>query len=318
MPVPVPRVSKPLAHPVIKQSHRGITNEDNSFQNLTRTLPVSPTGPPPSLGTREEWINSLPSWRRRKPRRIWEDDTRDIEQHQSQGDLIESAESSVTDNTHVRACESPLHLPLETPALVSPVHSPLKCDGDADDEMSSDSSVLDQSRYDIESQWSATSQDVNMENRSQSRLATRRTVIVGPIPSESPIERGPFTPVFEEEPELASSPLEPVTPFGQFVDRAVAAAQIDARKSAHSDPVMGRSSHLYGYQDPCALSCCQAQSRHPVEQPMNPPPIADSVAPGATAAYKKLAEPLADWVANYVWKACTTGMSLPSAFSRPK
>jgi hypothetical protein len=192
----------------------------------------------------------------------------------------------------------------------------MRCDGDADDEMSSDSSIM---QYDNDSQWSANSSpgaDVDMEIRSQSH-----THVGGDVHNDLYFERGAFTPVFEEDftsaREIASSPLEPVTPFGQFVDRAVAAANASADTTG-SDPALG---HQYDNQIPsCDLSCCQAQQSHqPVEQPMDPLPVADlAVSPSATAAYKKLAEPLADWVANYVWKACTTGMSLPSAFSRPK
>src|ERR1700733_5574235 len=74
MPVPVPPISKSVAHPVFKQPQPH-QPKPSVFRHLTLTLPVSPTGPPPSFGTREEWISSLPRWRRSKPRRIWEDDT---------------------------------------------------------------------------------------------------------------------------------------------------------------------------------------------------------------------------------------------------
>jgi len=314
MPVPVPRINKPSAHPVIKQSLPGISTQVNSFQNLTRTLPVSPTGPPPSLGTREQWINSLPSWRRTKPRRIWEDDSRSevFQRSQSHHRLSESIDSFVANQTNLQPYSSPPHSAFDALAPISPTSSPMRCDGDADDEMSSDSSIMDHGQYDNDSQWSANSSlggDVDMEIRSQSH-----TLVGGDIHNELYFERGTFTPVFEEEftsaRVMASSPLEPVTPFGQFVDRAVAAANVSSNITG-SDPALG---HQYDNQNPsCDLSCCQ-----PVEQSADPLPVAElAVSPSATAAYKKLAEPLADWVANYVWKACTTGMSLPSAFSRP-
>ena len=39
--------------------------------------------------------------------------------------------------------------------------------------------------------------------------------------------------------------------------------------------------------------------------------------PSSTINYKRLAESLSQWVATYVWKLCTTGMSLPSEFAVP-
>jgi hypothetical protein len=37
--------------------------------------------------------------------------------------------------------------------------------------------------------------------------------------------------------------------------------------------------------------------------------------PSATHSYKKVADPLAEWVAAYVWKVCTTGMSLNTQYT---
>ena len=49
------------------------------------------------------------------------------------------------------------------------------------------------------------------------------------------------------------------------------------------------------------------------EEAKAPPPASEPpVTMSTSVSYKKLAEPLADWVASYVWKVCTTGMSLPS------
>jgi hypothetical protein len=70
----------------------------------------------------------------------------------------------------------------------------------------------------------------------------------------------------------------------------------------------------YGYHDKdCGSQCYQGQPCVPDEQAKGafvpaPEPV---IAPTATTAYKRLAEPLADWVANYVWKVCTTGTNLP-------
>ena len=58
------------------------------------------------------------------------------------------------------------------------------------------------------------------------------------------------------------------------------------------------------------------QIEHPIQAA---PPAPEAVAtPTASIAYKKLAEPLAEWIANYVWKVCTTGMNLPATYAQPQ
>lgn len=82
----------------------------------------------------------------------------------------------------------------------------------------------------------------------------------------------------------STSPVDPVTPFAVFVDRAI---------------------------DPCVAYQEVEVPKEPV-----PAPAPEVVTPTATPGYRKLAEPLSEWVANYVWKACTTNLDPPFAFSR--
>lgn len=328
MPVPVPRVSRPLSHPVVKKNNCG-DGQANPFQNFTRTLPVSPTGPPPSFGTREEWIKSLPSWRRTKPRRIWEDDARLFERRAEQcfnRGLTAADNAPVIKGAHAEACIPPLYTLLQAPAIQYPADLPQGSDGDADDEMSSDYSTMDQGHLDNESQWSASSpidDDMDVEHQSQ---VYGTEVSPGTLMSdfatfdERVYERGAFTPVFEDESpgtascqDIGSSPLEPVTPFGEFVDRAVAAAPYSNAFSSGdlvqdcNYPEKGRN--LECYQVPTVYQPLQEHFQESAPAP-------EVVTPSATAGYKVLAEPLSEWVASYVWKVCTTGLSLPSKFSR--
>jgi hypothetical protein len=139
-------------------------------------------------------------------------------------------------------------------------------------------------------------------------------------------ERGAFTPVFEDESpgrasdlDIGSSPVEPVTPFGKFIDRAIAATQTYPAVD-NTYPLAGLLAQdpTYGYPDQlCGAQCYQAQPLYQpiVDQPKEHIPAPEVVTPSATASYKKLAEPLSDWIANYIWKVCTTGLSLPSKFS---
>lgn len=317
MPVPVPLSNKPAAHPVVKKQLCE-NGQVNPFQNLTRTLPVTPTGPPPSFGTREQWINSLPSWRRTKPRRIWEDDSRCAEQTAKQDfyqGLAAADNASAIKGPRAEACVPPL-ITLLQPSRSSATELILATDEDTDDEMSPASSI---SHRHVE-QWRIhAAEEMEVEYSGQPPITS---VASTDMYSYDQYERGAFTPIFEDQSpdrgsghEASSSPLGPITPFGQFVDRAVADAQdCTSFDEQHPYPVLvdkyGPSSFQSqsGYQQPV----------HVVEEPKEPAPAPapEVVIPSATSSYKKLAEPLSAWVANYVWKACTNDLALPANLTR--
>lgn len=313
MPVPVPRFSKPPSHPVIKNKQRPSQTAD--LQSLSSSLPPCPTGPPPSFSTREEWIKSLPAWRRDKPRRIWEDDPHSVDCHSEQGfprGLTAAGNAPVIKGAHAEACLPPLY------SLFSQF-TPTDCVLDEEDgDMGSDSS-MDHSHLDNQSQWTASSPPQQIEDIDIVNLGQQQ----GSHPSRSSDhnhsshEGGAFSPVCEDRsPEdPVSSPLGPITPFGVFVDRAVADAQvyppcgdaylpeIAAQTSAPVEP-KGAGHQAFA---PFSLTTFG-------DVPKEPAPAAENVASSINAGYKKLAEPLANWVADYVWKVCTTGLSLPPPF----
>jgi hypothetical protein len=142
----------------------------------------------------------------------------------------------------------------------------------------------------------------------------------GVVFEEQVYEKGAFSPIYEDDspqmvdgPDIASSPIGPSTPFGEFVDRAVAASQSYASFEVFhvaTDLVQ----HETGYQF-TDNTHGQYYQYPPYQEEVNElPPASEPVVAtrSTTISYKKLAEPLADWVATYVWKVCTTGMSLPS------
>lgn len=323
MPVPVPRLYKPPAHPVIKPSHSTDTHT-NSFQNFAATLPVSPAGPPPSFGTREEWINSLPSWRRIKPRRIWEEDTRVAEQHFFHQGLTAADNASVIKGPHAEACSSPTYGNAASPRCHMDQPG---SDGDADDEMDSDDPPTKPKQCGNGFKWESgylngpTAASGIKDLSSQQMEGSPSLVFTDLATSEN--QRGLFSPIFEDQspsttsgPDLTSSPLEPVTPFGDYVDRAVAATTYTGSSNYAINAVT-----VSEYECPDGNHVTDYYQAQPVfptiaNQP-NEASAADVVTPSATAGYKKLAEPLSEWVANYVWKVCTTGLSLPSSFAHP-
>ncbi|THV05470.1 hypothetical protein K435DRAFT_106642 [Dendrothele bispora CBS 962.96] len=257
MPVPVPCLPKQPAHPVIKAHHTDNTNkgENLSFHGLT--LPVSPTGPPPSFGTREQWINSLPSWRRSP------------EQGFHQG-LAGAVNAPVIKGAPADACIPPL--------------------SDVDMHISSD--------YPTDFGGNTTYSKRNSLNV----VYDHQT-------------RGAFSPIFEDqspaarsEQDLSSSPIEPITPFGDFVDRAVATSQHNVSERGGYGGLTQIPFHHQQQQ--------QSVTQPGVELPKEPVPAPASapelMTPTATSGYRKLSEPLSEWIANFVWKACTTGLNLPA------
>ncbi|KAI0068881.1 hypothetical protein BV25DRAFT_1910616 [Artomyces pyxidatus] len=341
MPVPVPRHTRGPAHPINKLNiHPGDASHHLSvFHNLTQSLPLPPPGPPPSFGTREEWISSLPSWRRNKPRRIWEEDdtqvydARNVQSFQ-QG-LNNADNASFIKGDRAQACIPPvLTLIGHAGQANMPKNTTQEGEGDADDEMSSTSL-----EYDAESQWSghslftrdgeamevepgygdgpyATSQDHTLSQFYD--LAPERQDVY---------DNGVYTPVSDNmspgrlvDGDPQSSPLGPMTPFGEFVDRAVETALIHGNDSATFPPGPFDLRHVGPTREAVYGIAHFDRSRHydPVEQhrrqdvvvATGPEPV-----PSVTLSYKKVADPLAEWVASYVWKACTNGMSLPPEYA---
>jgi hypothetical protein len=315
MPVPVPRLNKPVAHPVVKHLNCADTHS-SPFQSLTRTLPLSPTGPPPSYGTREQWINSLPSWRRAKPRRIWEEDNYPLDHHKQRvfrNGLTVAVDAPVIKGAHAEACIPPGRALLGAGQPLAQM-SDGAFDGDADDEMNPEYSPLDRDHLDDQSQWSASS-PFGASGRDALQDGSN---IEDPAVRTGRLNRRAFSPVCEDKSpdpssgaEKDSSPVQPVTPFGEFVDRAVASIHpCEVTEIAPFDITVSRDDESEAYV---------FQPTYPTisDQHCEPPPASDVGTPCAQYGYKKLAEPLADWVANYVWKVCTTGLSLPSTFSKP-
>lgn len=300
MPVPVPRFSKPAAHPVIKK--RQIDEGHPPIHNLTRTLPVSPTGPPPAFGTREEWINSLPTWRRTKPRRIWEDDVRrddaaqDFDQGLARADnaqaikgqcaeayvppMLRGSRTAWGDEQRCRVPSSDVDMDYVSPAAEA------------------DNKEDNMSEYSFSS-GSDSSDQGDAEPLHDTEMGDGQSY-----------ERGAFTPVFEADSpvggaDAGSSPIEPVTPFGEFVDRAVVRTKgvesydVYARMEDTRDDVVVRADAPVS----SVMTAVETQ-----EEPA--PSVQEVITPGASTAYKKLAGPLAEWITNYVWQACTTGFNL--------
>lgn len=330
MPVPVPVYSKPPAHSVHK-NHKQAARTDyvrqSVFRHLTNSLPQPPAGLPPSFASREEWISSLPSWRRNKPRRIWEEDARaDHRRRGFQEGLTAADNASVIKGAPAQAGIPPISTLFTSADMGASVHRRPATDyEDADDEMSPLDEVMGWQSEDV-AHLTDDDDDMGVEQSSESgsfeyagryQREVRRTVDLGgePIVYTRSYERGTFSPVYEERSpghDSGSSPMAPNTPFGDFVDHAVASQAVG------NQPHVTELQYPYT-EDYCGAQCYRCQHYVAVEQPVHqaapvPEPV---VTPTATPTYRKLAEPLSEWVSDFVWKVCTTGMSLPPQFVQP-
>lgn len=339
MPVPVPHYTKQPAHPVIKSNHSTTDfSKPSVFQHLTHTLPLPPRGPPPPFATREEWINSLPDWRRNKPRRVWEDDfpsylPSDVANQGFTEGLTVADNAMVIKGAPAQACIPPISALLANTSYGT--HYPsatvyTTSSEDTDDGMSAatwhsdDGFTAFSDRYAEEMRV-----DPGHEPEVPSYLSSYPSAayLSGPdvngAQSRRAYDRGAFSPVYEEaSPDLipsheqGSSPVGPATPFGEYVDRAVADAQTTLNfKGLHPAE---QDSH-YGFQgDYCGAHCYQCQHYVQPEQAVNQAAVPEPVVtPPANAEYKRLAEPLSEWVAQFVWKVCTTGMNLRPEYAQP-
>lgn len=297
MPVPVPRVSPLPAHPVYKH-HSSISEDGVTLSRLHRlsgNLPVSPSGPPPSFSSREEWINSLPSWRRAKPRRIWEDDLRAplkrqlSEQFFQQG-LASADNASAIKGQRAQACTPPMFH--HSSDLVSDtIAQPHGGFNTASYECARQ--IMPPHYEDVEMKTASPEYPFNLESNE--------------VLSDDDLSPGR---------DASSSPIEPVTPFADYVDRAIAAAEAypllyaTERPEMHSASIPHLSQQLF-CQENSSPGKAKAESAHVKAEAV----IADTPSsPPFNDVYKKLAQPLSEWLADYMWKVCISGSCSPPSF----
>jgi len=335
MPVPVPCLNRQPAHPINKpvNNFKGKTIPTTFFAGPKRAPPL---GVPSSFRTREEWNNSLPSWGRPQNRPYWDEDCIPAQPHLttqvfSQG-LTVAENASVIKGAPAEACIPPMYHLLPVSQLAQGniySHGEYRMTGTIEDDTDTDFTTMDQAQFDSNMQWDVDFLvgdgdvvDAVRVDRQQCP-ADDRSVMEPMADSAADKHRshsfGAFSPVYEDHsPATAdsnTSPLEPITPFGEFVDRAVAEPPsrsfLDSQYETHNDIANyydDNQSALDAYKPPPVFpSLC--------DLPKEPNPIVDTLTPSDSVGYKKLSKPLSEWVANYVWKVCTTGFSLPQSFT---
>ncbi|KAI9574902.1 hypothetical protein HD554DRAFT_2325417 [Boletus coccyginus] len=310
MPVPVPPV--PTTHSVRKCNKSGdATNPHSSvFHLLKCSLPLSP-GPPPSFGSREQWISSLPSWRRTKTRYVWENSSgpavsAGARQGFSSG-LAGAVYAPAIKGAHVQTCIPPLKASQSRGLEMHSRNTPA-CDQPVSPEQTRETASGDFG----------------------TRLSPASLALIGEdIPGVRAWPHAPdmyfeddsglFAPILEDDSpdmingDIGSSPIEPVTPFGDYVDRAVAASDATV---LHDPLVPSRSQE---FQLPISVNCdpqfCHLHPYAHVEVKEKPVVAVNEHPPTASLIHKQLAEPMAEWLVSYVWKVCTNVLVLPQTIA---
>ena len=310
MPVPVPRTNRPTAYPVIKH-------------NPAQTKAVHTISATPNR------LQSLPSWKR-KSHSCWQESLLPPAQYSVQDfykGLAAAENAPVIKGAHAEACIPPKYKSIFLSQMIKgtlPSDDQSNWEVDGDYAMNSHRlSLIDQPQFHDSSSWD-TNHLINHQGcgslqedwpdylyKSSFEVATNAAPVndrllhraISPNPDSSSGH------------DSGSSPMEPITPFVEFIDRAVTTPQYSISDDEYADS----SATHECYQDTQAvLNACQAPPVFPsiAEPPPKHQPIVDTVTPSTTFEFKKLSGPLADWVANYVWKTCTTGLSLPPSFSQ--
>ena len=130
---------------------------------------------------------------------------------------------------------------------------------------------------------------------------------------------GLFAPVLEDDSpdmmngDIGSSPIEPVTPFGDYVDRVVAASDASI---LHDSLLPSRSQEL---QVPVSVDCdpqfCHLHPCALVEVKQESVAAVNEHPSTASVIHRQLAEPMAEWLVSYVWKVCTNVLVLPQTIA---
>jgi hypothetical protein len=224
--------------------------------------------------------------------------------------LIRAGNAPIIKGDRAQACIPPLLTLYQTEQPRHPQH--LQEPEEDFEEMGS--GTID---YEIESQWSGGTPhsedlaEMEIDASCDHRVVASDVFLPQFCDSYSPpSEEGASSePVPDEDP--VSSPLGPITPFGVFVDRAVTTSHFSSKIALPTTPPFDHNSIQYAPPPPPATF-----QYEPADRQSEVFPAPDVVPmPSATLSYKKVADPLAEWVATFVWKVCTTGMCLHAPYT---
>ena len=303
MPVPIPPYSRPPAHPADKLKR-------HSDPARYTSLPTSYS------------LNSLDTQRSasHRPRRIWEEEPPTSQLGFPQG-LTTAANAGVIKGVRAQACLPPVTSLARRNRPY--VHSRRHSSGNMVTNFSTFTSsasiffttATDSSPVQNHGSFPLHSEDDTGDTMDVSPTEDYVKFLARNLGAFSPLLEDPSPDANKYDP--CSSPIGPITPtpFADFIDRAIT--------SNHAEPAidptypdLGRQSYN-AYHNNQQPQYGQANHVVPKQSPRKQVPTVTAPPPTATIEYKKLVDPLSEWLACYVWRVCSTGAGLPSHFVRP-
>ena len=300
MPVPIPPYSRPPTHSADKLKR-------HSDPTRYTSLPTSYS------------LNSLDTQRSasHRPHRIWEDEPPTSQLGFPQG-LTTAANAGVIKGARAQACLPPITslARRNRPHVHSRRHS---------------SGNMVSNLYTFASSASTFFTTDSSPTQTYGAIPPHPEDDTGDAMDVSPVEDcdiffasniGAFSPLLEDPSPDAnkydprSSPIGPITPtpFADFIDRAITSNYVEPTIDP-TYPDLGRLS--YAYHGSQQSHYGQVNQTVPKQSPRKQVPTVTAPPPTATIEYKKLVDPLSEWLACYVWRVCSVGAGLPSHFVRP-
>ena len=298
MPVPIPPYSRPPAHSADKLKRH---SDPTRYTSLPTSYSLS------SLDTQR----SAPH----RPHRIWEEEPPTSQLGFPQG-LTTAANAGVIKGARAQACLPPITslARRNRPCVHSRRHS-------------SGNMVTNLSAFTSSVSIFFTADSSPTQTHGATPLHPEDdsgdTMNVSPVENYKFFARNfdAFSPLVEDPSPDAnkydpgSSPIGPITPtpFGDFIDRAITANYVEPPIDP-TYPDLGRQSYngYHGNQPQYG----QVGQVVPKQSPRKQVPTVTAPPPTATTEYKKLVDPLSEWLACYVWQVCSTGAGLPPHFVR--
>jgi hypothetical protein len=274
MPVSATRLSRQATYPDTSTRKPGNLDHHHPVFQTIESNSLYRSGPVhPDRTSRQQRMSWAASWRSQRPQRFW-GDSFDSLPHER-----ENVAYDVVDST--KDIYQALPAPTFSSLTFAPPTSYERKSATEDDE-DSDYSAMNGSG----SEWSDYEDEIMVDTHQSTSVVDEDYSPNGAYAS-SLIDD--MSPVDEADPRSSPGPL---TPFGEFIDRAVT---VPTKGGHMPQPAVFQS-------DSCGSDCQQCPGGFvPAEKSRAPPPI---ITPTATEAYRNLADNVSVWIADYVWKLC--------------
>ncbi|EIW76162.1 hypothetical protein CONPUDRAFT_168749 [Coniophora puteana RWD-64-598 SS2] len=292
MPVPVPTHNNAPAHPVIKSHKHGeLANYQSvDLRHLKHTHSIA-SSRPLSFDSREGWTGPSPPWNRFNAPKVWEKDTFLLGNYSFTNGLAFADNVDAIKGERADACIPPSKV--SRPMFGA--HPPCSCGG---------------CRREDE-KW--------CYGFGGGLIKVTDSYLEGDMDEDEELPAytsfQDVSPGFVQDCDMPSSSPGPLTPFGDFIDRAATTqpptsagwfapqmTNVDTHGSVHHQSA--------GYREP---PCDAHDLANAVTDAFS---LASTENLSSNVTCKKLAGPFAEWLVGYVWRVCTNSIHLPASVAK--